>query len=198
MISGNGTGMITILRNNKSMLRRKRLFKKERTFLGIQPNFKEVSRLTPDLIVDIEAVANERHKARKAAKRKLITTSCIFILVCAITGLVLSMNSYLTVKPLRFYGDVDTTKTIIETSYLHFVDSARRFRISGDYELAKHEVKKAFYLNSIQFDAHMELYRIYKAQCINDNLNCDLAKVKEQYLRNEFSDFMYIDFNGNE
>ncbi|NER18096.1 hypothetical protein [Spongiivirga citrea] len=177
------------------MLRKKRLFKKERTFLGIQPAYKDNKKLIPNLIVDVAAIRNERLKVKRSDRQKMTLTVLAITLTCASAVFLIHFMASLTVKPLQLNTPVDQNKLIVQDTYIQFLTTGINFRQSKDYHLASLEFKKALLMNNQLVDAHLELLKMYLEQCSTKGINCDLVKEKREFVIQEYPDIGFIDYH---
>jgi len=195
MIGGFGIGVTTKLRDNRKLLRKKRMFKKERTFLGFKPTHKNDEQLTVDLIINTEAIKKERKKSISRYRKKMIIGVSAIMLSFIFTGVLLVVSSKLTVEPLLINAAVIPPESVIPESYKQFLEVGTKLRQSKDFTLAENEFKKALLINDLFVDAHLELLKTYTEQCELLNEKCEEAVLKKAFLKKEYPDMSLRSFD---
>ncbi|MGS2740902.1 hypothetical protein [Sinomicrobium sp. M5D2P17] len=176
-MSGGGSiqGMINSLRNNKKLLRSKRLFSKEKTFLNIKKeylkaaggklDFKKASK--EDIIRIRKRVIKERQKDN--------------ILLIAIATISITIASYFTFKLVKQnYIAQESQKAILlkkkDEEFLTLIQNGDEWFEKAKWNNAVFYYKKAKELFPENYDINYRIVNSYSLQCEREFKNCIKAK----------------------
>ncbi len=175
--------MITTLRNNKYLLRRKRMFKKDRSFL----NTKKEDYKAAEGKIDIRKLSKEellaiKNSVIKSRRSQLLRTLLITSLVLgSIIILVLRISNKLEKERLeqvkiieeRVSKDNLTQNT---TQYNYFVKEGDLWVTKGNWDNAVFEYKIAQKIFPQKPEINYKLALAYVYNCSNFNQDCDKGK----------------------
>lgn len=172
---GHILAMIQSLRYNRSLLRRKGLYPKEKLFL----NTKKESLLASEGKIEVQKVSKEhllriRNKIAKQRKK-----SNLLLLVIAI--FLISIVSFYGVKfSENQANDIDIFQIEQETKknnqYLFYIIDGDAWFGKRKWHNAVFQYKKALELYPKDYDAMLRLTIAYSYQCEEKDKNCDLGK----------------------
>jgi len=172
---GSIQGMITSLRNNKELLRSKRFFSKERTFLSIK---KEYLKAAGGKIAfknasqnDILKIREKIVKARKKESAILFLVSLIIILFIFYCGFRIIEYDYIVEEKQRL-----ATFKEKETEFLLLIEQGDEWFIKARWHNSIFNYRKAKNLFPNNYEINYRLVYAYSLQCENDFKNCHLAK----------------------
>ncbi|WP_206482238.1 tetratricopeptide repeat protein [Nonlabens ponticola] len=167
--------MITILSNNKKLLRSKRYFHKEKSFLNYK---KEYLKAAGGKLKLEQASQEELLKIRKKilANRKrerniYLFASLLIACICVFSGYWIYKNQ----------DSINSNQqTIIaqekQQEALRFIQYGDEFYSAGKWNNAIYNYKKARQMVPADFDVNYRLVRTYALQCDREFINCAEAK----------------------
>ena len=175
--------MITTLRNNKYLLRRKRMFKKERTFLSVKKEYYKatkgeinIRKLSKE---ELLAIRNSVIKSRRSQRFKtLLITSLvlgsIFILVFRFSSkLKKERLEQVKIIEARVFQENLTQNT---TQYNYFIKEGDLWVTKGNWDNAVFEYKIALKIFPHKHEINYKLALAYVYNCSNFNQDCDKGK----------------------
>ncbi|MBW1294787.1 hypothetical protein [Aquimarina litoralis] len=177
MLGGGGSiqGMITSLSNNKKLLRSKKLFKKERTFLNIKKDSLKTSKGKLNVK---KASKEELEQIRKKIKKQKRKENAILICIAVV------ITSFMTYFTFNLIQENTIDKEYIQT--LKFKEKEKDFLIligKGDewFEKGKWSnsifyYKQAKEIFAKNYDINYRLVRSYSFLCENEFKNCHDTK----------------------
>ncbi|AXP83072.1 hypothetical protein CJ739_4014 [Mariniflexile rhizosphaerae] len=182
---GSIQGMITSLNNNKKLLRSKRLFKKEKTFLSLKKEYLKAASGKLDLK---KASAKEILEIRKKVIKKRKKEHLIFI---AMALIVISIFSYVPLKLIKQNNLLVKNQQTLEfkekeNKFLILIDDGDNWFKKGDWQNAIFQYQKAKKMFSDNYDVNYRLVNAYSLQCEREIKNCHVAK--------ELLDKLILDF----
>ncbi|MCF8371746.1 MAG: tetratricopeptide repeat protein [Bacteroidales bacterium] len=179
---GGGAGhildMIIRLRNNKAMLRKKSMFKKEKSFLNLNnddfPTSKGKIRIvsaTKEQLDKIRIVAREDQRKFRLAFLLVVSTTLVLLIIL--------LNTYnnATRKPteenmLEMENDIQLKKKL---DFDFFISDGDRWFTQGQWHNAIFQYKKALEVFPNDYDASFRLARTYTYCCEREKENCKEA-----------------------
>lgn len=165
-------GMITSLNNNKKLLRRKRYFKKERSFLNLKNEY-------------YKAAGGEMN-FKTASKQQLAEIRQRFIqrrrkeayISIAIVAFILMLIAYL------IYTQINTSKEVItkvnaaqqqinKDNYLFYINDGDEYLKKNQWHNAIFQYKKALEIFPNEYHIKYRLANAYTYRCRNEQKDCD-------------------------
>ena len=173
---GSIAAMITILRNNRSMLRKSSMFKKERSFLN---NKKVYHSNVAKKVFSEKATKKQLHKVRKQLKksktqeyRKLLIAFGI-VLICF--GIFVFWATYSNSDILDYpYPNRDlrsSSPTSLE-KYHFFIEDGDRWLKEAHWHNAIFQYQEALKLFPNEYDVNYRLALVYSYQCAAEKQHC--------------------------
>ena len=178
-------GMITSLRNNKKLLRRKNMFKNSDSFLNLRS---EYFKRTEGRILSTSASKEVLEKIRKdfIKKQKIniaITVSAILITI-SIFGLIFYCIAKNEKKIKQNNFHISNQKK--EKNYLRFIDEGDIWFKKRHWYNAIYKYKEAQVLYPKDFEINYRLIQAYSYRCKYDLKDCYEAKSLLEKLLKEF------------
>ncbi|GAA3521328.1 hypothetical protein GCM10022393_39590 [Aquimarina addita] len=177
MLGGGGSiqAMITSLSNNKKLLRSKRLFKKERTFLNIK---KEYLNATEGKLNLKKASKEELQRIRKKIIKERRKENKIVIVIAII---ITSIMIYFTVNIIQQNNyEIKNQKTLVfkkkEKEFLILVNKGDEWFEKGKWYNSIFYYEKAKKIFQKNYEINYRLVRSYSYQCESEFKNCREAK----------------------
>lgn len=172
---GSMQGMITSLSNNRKLLRSKRLFKKERTFLSVKKEYLKAAKgnisfqtaSKEEILTVRKKVLNQRRKERNTL---IVISTIIVSFFLYFTLILISQND--TVLPTYKYKEIKQQK---KKFLLHIKDADRLFK-NKDWDNSIFYYNKAKTMYPTNYDINYRLVRAYGYSCIYQSKNCYDAK----------------------
>jgi hypothetical protein len=183
--------MIVSQRNNKRLLRRKRLFEKERTFLSIKKEYYKASqgrvdfkKATPE---ELKKIRNKVIANRKSENRIQLTVLCFSILIIGfiIFKIVKSENS-ITKAQQNSNMEVELIKKT--EKYMFFISDGDKWISEKNWSNAIFQYKEALKVFPTEFDANYRLALAYSYSCQNEQINCEIGERLTERLIKQFPD----------
>ncbi|GGG44734.1 hypothetical protein [Bizionia arctica] len=172
---GSIQGMITSLNNNKKLLRSKRFFKKERTFMSLKKeyfkaaqgelNFKEASK------EDLLRIRVKIVKKRKKENLAIVISALIVISIFSYFAFILVEKHNLSSKNLQLR---EFRKK--EIKFLALIDDGDEWFKKGKWQHSIYFYEEAKVIFPKNYDINYRLIRTYSFQCENQYKNCHTAK----------------------
>lgn len=178
-------GMITTLSNNRKLLRRKRIFKKEKSFLNIRSEYyKRTSGrvITKEASKEIlEEIKKDYIKHRKAELAitilAVLTTICIFGYI---------FKNILDKEQKIEQNNLLIRKELNSKKYLKYIDEGDKWFIEKQWFNAIFKYKEALVLYPKDFEINYRLLQAYSYRCQYDLKDCFGAKALLEKLLKEF------------
>ena len=177
--------MITALRNNKKLLRKKSLFRPERTFLSLKKEYLkaangeiEFKKATKEQLIAI------RTKIKKRRKKETYTIVLIFfILFSSFCFLIYSliMDSIDTNEKTQ---KIELKKKTEES--LNFIADGDNWLKNKNWQNAIFQYKKALEIFPTDYSINYRLAYAYSLRCENEYVDCQNAKNLIDKLINQF------------
>ena len=189
MIGGGGSiqGMITSLGNNKKLLRSKRLFKKERTFLNIKKEYLDATEGKVNLKKaskqELKQIRKKIIKERR--KENIILTATAMVMV--------SIIIYFTIHTIQ-QNNINTKnqQTIAfkkkEKEFLRLINEGDEWFEKGKWYNSIFYYEKAKEIFQKNYEINYRLVRSYSFQCESEFKNCSEAKKLVDNLFHMFPD----------
>jgi tetratricopeptide (TPR) repeat protein len=184
---GSMQGMQNSLNNNKMLLRSKRLFKKERTFLNTKTAYLkaangkiELRKASPEDLLKI------RKKIIKERKREnIVLFSISILLICLFV--------YFGFKVVQHVNNMEEKeqKALIiqkETKYLHYLKKGDRWFEESNWYNAVFNYKKAKAVFPNDYTINYRIINTYTLGCEYNAENCNKAKKLLNELLQKFPD----------
>jgi len=176
---GSMKAMTTILRNNRNLLRKKNMFKKERTFLNS-------SKESYSTIKGKIKIKKATHKELSIAKQNAVTQRK----VDRLRGWLLAT---ILIVPILIYGIYTFNKTDIENiqqfeivkkddieqnlnEYTFLLEDGDKWIVRQNWNNAIYRYEQAVKLFPEEFEANYRLALAYSYSCMYNNKNCDIGK----------------------
>ncbi len=172
---GSIQGMITSLRNNKNQLRGKRMFRKDKSFLGLKKEYLKAAEGKIDLKhATKEQLLSIRTSVLKARRKEsYITNSILTILFITV-----SIFIYFQIKQVD--NSVSATKQNDlkqkTEAYLALIADGDMWLTKGDWYNAIFQYKKAKEIFPKEYDINYRLVATYSYRCEREFLDCNKAK----------------------
>lgn len=186
MFGGSVQGMRLSLNNNKKLLRSKRFFTKEKTFLSIKTDYLKIASkghldLKKASKEDILRVRNKVLKERKKANYILI----------AIFSIILTVSSVLVFNFIQHENEIEITqkKAIFKTKqkqFLNFLKMGDDWFIQAKWYNSIHYYTKAKALFPKNFEVNYRILNALSLECQYDFNNCEKAQDLLQELKVNF------------
>ncbi len=172
---GSVQGMITSLRNNKNLLRSKKLFNKERTFLRIK---KENLKVSNGKLNSEKASKEELKQIRKKIVKERYKEKKIVI---GITIIVASIFIYFTFNIIQQNNNDLKNQYALqfknkEKKFLSFIHKGDEWFVKGKWYNSIFYYKKAKDVFPKNYEVNYRLVRSYSFQCENEFKDCHTAK----------------------
>ena len=186
---GSMAHMIISQRNNKKLLRRKRLFEKESTFLSIKKEYYKASqgrvdfkKATPE---ELKRIRNKVIANRKSEYRIQLIVFCFSILFIGFFTFKIfkSENS----KTKAYYNnnmEVELVKK--KEKYLFFISDGDKWISEENWSNAIFQYKEALKIFPTEFDANYRLALAYSYSCQNEQINCEIGEKLTDTLKKQF------------
>ncbi|GGE31196.1 hypothetical protein [Psychroflexus planctonicus] len=177
MFGGGGSiqGMITSLSNNKKLLRSKRLFHKEHSFLKRKQEYVNASGKKTSLKkATKEELLAIRKKVIKERKKQNLLLLSIFILLLTIISYLASISFKQIDLKLEEQKKSEYNKK--EKEFLLLVKEGDEWFKKGNWYNSVFKYEKAIKLFPENYDISYRLVNAYSFQCENDFENCQVAK----------------------
>lgn len=181
MVGGGGSiqAMQNSLRNNKALLRRKKLFEKTDSFLGrdkdeLKSSYGKFSgkQATPSQIKNIRRKVLEDNKKQERIKIQL------WSFVCVVVVLLLVHQYYFTDKQDQVnYVALTHNAEKLETDYLFYVTDGDKWFKKKNWYNAIYQYKKSLEIYPDNYDAKLKLLKAYTYSCKYKSQNCDTGKL---------------------
>ncbi len=170
--------MINTLRNNKSMLRKKSMFKKERTFLSTRKEYYHAA----EGKIDLKKATKEellllRKKILKRRKAESIRT---WIIVSAFLIPIIMLGVYaLNTEKKKKIEDSETAKEkyLIENlnEYTYLIEEGDKWIAKKNWNNAIYRYEQAVKLFPKNFEANYRLALAYSYSCTYNHKNCEIG-----------------------
>lgn len=176
MIGGGSIqGMITSLSNNKNLLRSKRLFKKERTFLNIKKEYLKASEGKLNLK---KASKEELQQIRKKIIKERRKENMVLISIAIV---ITSVIFYFTINVIQQnYIDIKNQQTLEfkkkEKEFLLLINKGDEWFEKGKWHNSIFYYEKAKEIFQKNYEINYRLVRSYSFQCESEFKNCHDAK----------------------
>ena len=198
---GSVQAMLTILRNNKLLLRKKNIFKRERTFLSIK---QEYIRAIPGPYHFKHATREElkriREKVLKNRKKDALkewtwTGTVVLFLVIFSIYLSISIGSYLFPTPTLEINPYDQIRIQEENQerFTFFVQSGDEWMQNLQYGNAVFQYQNALELYPNRSEIKLKLAEAMTYQCYYDGRDCEKAKAYIHTLQLTIEDSELLD-----
>lgn len=188
-MAGEGSiqAMISILRNNKSLLKHKSRFKREINTFETRKQFsqpetgqlKDLSKATPNQLSAIKTKILA-HKKRQ----NILLTVVIICIAVLILSLFKTEIKNIVASPFQTSKTINNQQLKQYNNYLYFGDKALNAKRYND---AIFNYKKALHLQPDDFGAQYGLANAYVQQCKYQKDNCSNAKTSLEKLLQNFS-----------
>ncbi|MFD2561264.1 hypothetical protein [Aquimarina rubra] len=172
---GSVQGMITSLSNNKKLLRSKRLFQKERTFLNTK---KESLKATEGKLNFKKASQEELLQIGKKIRKQNRKENTILI---GIAILIISVFTYFTINVIR-QNSIDKESIQVlkfqekEKQFLVLINKGDEWFEKGKWYNSIFYYEKAKEIFPKNYDINYRLVRSYSFECESEFQNCHEAK----------------------
>ena len=181
MMGGGGfmSHMMNSVRGNKSLLRKKRLFDREKDFTIRKKAFKRgVSGKLLDKKVDkkeLEKIKNEIRKDIRNQNRKRFIVHLTIVLAAIVISLLLVQVIY---KSELNYNRLQKEKNLSykKQQFKYYVDDAKMWHKKGSYNNAITQYKEALQLFPNNVEVRNNLKELYSIKCITDFKYCEELK----------------------
>ncbi len=177
--------MINSIRNNKKLLRRKRLFTRERSFLNLRKAYYkkaggalELKKASPAQLAKI------REKVLRQRKQEAMTMWVIGIFIASLGYYFLyelAKNDQATTEKIRV---IEFKKQSEE--YLFFIEDGDAWLEKKHWNNAIFQYKKALEIFPAEYDANYRLALAYYNKCLYKNKSCSLGKELTQKLARQY------------
>ncbi|WP_334113043.1 hypothetical protein [Paucihalobacter sp.] len=172
---GSIQGMITTLRNNKKLLRSKRMFKKERSFLNLK---QEYFKAAGGRLAFKEASKEDLLKIRQKIIQERTKNTVLFSLVAA---LIFSCVFYLSIQFLRNERKVEEQQQAAqfkkqEKLFLKYLIEGDEWFEKGSCYNSIFSYERALEIFPDNYDVNYRIVTVYAVQCEMDYKNCFKAK----------------------
>lgn len=181
--------MIASLRNNKRLLRRKRLFEKERTFLNIKKEYYKASQGKVDLKKatpkELKKIRDKVLANRRSENRTQFTVLCFLILIIgfgAFKFFKAEKNKFKT-----YNNDSERVESAEKIEkYMFFIADGDKWIQKKHWNNAVFQYREALSVFPNEYDANYRLSLAYSYLCQNKNVNCKegkklISKLKKQF-----------------
>ena len=178
--SGFTRQMVDTIRNNRNLLRKKSMFKKERSFLGLKS---EDIKLTDTKVESRKLSRTELRRikektlkeARKDAMWSIIITGVLIIPIVLVFSIWMNnnQNDHILQKQL-------TQEEIIEKNrdeYVFLIEDGDQWIRKNRLNNALYRYKQALALFPDAYEANHRLAMLYSYSCANDKKHCKEAEV---------------------
>ncbi len=201
LYGGSVQAMLTILRNNKLLLRKKNIFKKERTFLSIKQeyiraipgpyHFKHATK------EELKRIREEVLKNRKkdALKEWTWTGIVVLFLVVLSVYIFISIGSYLFPTPTPEINSLTQVQIQKENQerFTFFVQSGDEWMQNLQYGNAVFQYQNALELYPNRSEIKLKLAEAMTYQCYYDGRDCEKAKAYIHTLQLTIEDSALLD-----
>jgi len=177
---GSIQSMITSLRNNRNLLRKKSMFKRGRTFLSTRKEYYKTAKgknieLKKASKEELQLIRNKIIKQRKV--ERIITLSIVIALFVAVIMVVFYFSHKQNIEKIK---EVEIEKenylheNINEYSYL--IEEGDNWIDKKNWNNAIYRYKQAVELFPNEFEASYRLALTYSYSCIFENENCEIGE----------------------
>ncbi len=176
---GSIQSMIASLRNNKNLLRKKGLFKKERSFLNTKKEYYKAAQGN----FDIEKISKEELlliRKKVIHQRKIENTRAwlfAFVVITPIIGYGIYTFNKAQNKIIQ-QNEAAKDNYLIENinEYNYLIDEGDKWIEKKNWNNAIYRYEKAVKLFPKDFDANYRLALAYSYHCMFKNKDCDIGK----------------------
>ncbi len=184
--AGSTINMIKTLRNNRNLLRRKRMYDKERSFLSIKKEYLKAAEGKIDLKkASKEDLLNIRRKVLAARKREtLLTYSLLIIVICGMVYLVYQIPSW-DKGPDQLEREI-RLETEKSNRYIYLLTDGDQWLKKEKWHNAIFQYQKTLEIYPDNYDAVYRLTLAYIYCCLHENKDCELGKRSLKRLQNYF------------
>ncbi len=173
------------LRENRKLLRRKKIFDKEEGFLAGQKKFHKA----PKGKVPSKKISAEKRRkigeyihqhAKKQWRRFLIPFSITLLMLVVLRSFALSAWNSGAFHPYPHYSEREQFKNREEkrkADYLFFINDGDRYLHEKHWNNAIFQYKKAGALYPQEYDANFRLLTAYSYKCLNESTDCTAGQV---------------------
>tara|TARA_R100000306_G_scaffold260_4_gene638 strand:- start:17335 stop:17949 length:615 start_codon:yes stop_codon:yes gene_type:complete len=172
---GSIQGMINSLSNNKKLLRSKRLFSKEKTFLSLKQEYLKAA----DGKIDFKKATPEQLESiRKKLIKEKKKEALLFIGILVIVIGIFSYVGFKLMQPVTVQNKTQQIATFKkkETKYLFFIEKGDEWFKKGRWHNAIFNYKDAKALFPNDYSVNYRLVNAYSLQCEQEFKNCHTAK----------------------
>jgi len=188
---GSMANMIASLRYNKNQLRRKRLFKKERSFLNLKKEYfkaangeKNLRNATP---AELRKIREKVLAHRKHENRILFVVVFVFIFIIGI--LTFRYYNYYKKESQEYTWAIENVQFEKKLEkYLFFISDGDKWIEEKHWNNAIFQYKEALKVFPAEFDANYRLALAYSYKCKNENKNCEEGKILISKIKKQFPD----------
>lgn len=189
MSGGSIAGMITSLRNNSNMLRKKSIFKKESTFLRTKKEYYravkgkiDLKELTP---IELQRIRQTiKYNRKESVKHTLIAILFVIPIVLYVGNALLKTSSF---YPYATYANRKGGNPEKKRSdYLFFITEGDRYIEKKEWHNAIFQYTEALKLYPKEFSANYRLALAYSYSCSHEAINCEAAKYTTDKLVDKF------------
>lgn len=172
---GSIQGMITSLSNNKKLLRSKRLFKKERSFLNLKKEYLKASDGEKNLKkASKEELLRVRKKIIKERRRENVLLITVGItLMSAFSYFIIHLKEQENIA-IKKQQTLEFKKN--EKEFLSLISKGDEWFENGKWHNSIYYYKKAKDIFPKNYDINYRLVRSYSFECQNEFENCEKAK----------------------
>lgn len=172
---GSIQGMITSLSNNRKLLRSKKLFKKERSFLNLKKEYLKASEGEKN---QKKSSKEELHRVRKKIIKERRRENVLLITVGII---LLSAFTYFIIHIIEQENIAIKKQQTLEfkkkeKEFLSLIDDGDEWFEKGKWHNSIYYYKKAKDIFPKNYDVNYRLVRSYSFECENEFENCEKAK----------------------
>lgn len=176
-MAGGGSiqGMINSLKNNKRLLRRKRMFSKDRSFLNLKREYLKAAEGELDLKkATKEQLFTIRTKVVKAQKKRNYINIGVLIVTFCIVGVFIYSEVQATNTFEKTTNKIEFNKN--EKKYLAFIADGDNWLSNRKWHNAIFQYKEAQELFPEEFAVNYRLVSAYCYRCNSEFVDCKKAK----------------------
>ncbi|NER14739.1 hypothetical protein GWK08_14880 [Leptobacterium flavescens] len=188
MAGGSAQGMVTSIRDNKKLLRRKSMFKKERSFLNTNKDSIKVDRgQVNEKKASSKLLKRIREKVLRERKIEKYNTLLILLLFSPLFIFLIYTSFGSNDKDLAYAEYQEKIKFDKNyDKYLFFISDGDKWYEERHWNNAVFQYKKALQLFPNEFNASYRLLQAYNSKCQNKSKDCHKGLEIAERLSKEF------------
>lgn len=167
--------MITSFRNNRSLLRKKSMFRRDRSFLSTKKEYYKASkgRIKSKKLSKEELLLIRKKVIKKRRAEDIRAWLIVFVIVVVFAGI-----GYYAVNRFRQerIQHLEIKKENILKEYGYFIEEGDRWMEKGNWDNAIYRYRQAVEIFPNEFEGNYRLALAYSYHCQFENKNCERGK----------------------